>query len=230
MLTLAFDTSAKTIAVAILQNENILYEIIINTGFHHTEILMPAIDRACRESRIKIQDVDLFACTLGPGSFTGLRIGISTLKGLLAATGKPAAGISSLAALALNVEDRVSLIGSVMDAGRGQVYTAYYRYNDHHLLIPASGEQLVHPEKIVPDCEKDLILVGDGAIKYRGVISKKTGKLTIASSMHQHIRASSVGILGLEKFSRNQLLDLNTFVPHYLRGADAQPKKNLFEN
>ncbi len=96
MLTLAFDTSSKTAAVALLRDSDILYDnIIINTGLKHSEVLMPAIDHALRAISVKIKDVDLFACTIGPGSFTGLRIGVSTLKGLILATGKPAAGISS---------------------------------------------------------------------------------------------------------------------------------------
>ena len=103
MLTLAFDTSSKTAAVAVFRDDIILYDAIINIDLNHSEVLLPAIEQACFQTRIKISEIDLFACTIGPGSFTGLRIGASTLKGLMLATGKPAVGISSLAALALNV-------------------------------------------------------------------------------------------------------------------------------
>ena len=103
MLTLAFDTSFKTVAVAILQDDAILYDVLINSGLHHSETLLVSIDQAMRQLKLKIEDIDLFACSLGPGSFTGLRVGVSTLKGLLLATGKPAAGVSSLDSLALNI-------------------------------------------------------------------------------------------------------------------------------
>ena len=134
MLTLAFDTSSKTAAVALLQDDTILYDAIINAGLNHSEVLLPAIDQACLQTRIKITEIDLFACTLGPGSFTGLRIGVSTLKGLMLATGKPACGVSTLAAVALNLGATSKLICSMIDAGRGQVYVAYFRYNDKNIL------------------------------------------------------------------------------------------------
>ena len=231
MLTLAFDTSSKTIAVALLHDDVILYDTIINVDLNHSEVLLPAIDQACLQTRIKISAMDLFACTIGPGSFTGLRIGISTLKGLMLATGKPAVGISSLAALALNVGKSSKIICSAMDAGRGQVYTAFYRYNENDLLEQIGTDKAVDPREIIHNPEQEIIFVGDGAIKYAGIISNtKTKKINIASAAQQYIRASSVGILGRDKYNRNELLNAETFVPVYLRSADARVKKALFEN
>jgi tRNA threonylcarbamoyladenosine biosynthesis protein TsaB len=230
MLTLAFDTSSKTAAVALLQDDTILYDVVINTGANHSEILLPAIDEACRQSRLKINDIDLFACTLGPGSFTGLRIGVSTLKGLLFATGRPGVGISALEALALNVDVDETLVCPVMDAGRGQVYTACYRYNDSGLLNQICPERVVDPKEIVPALDQDMIFVGEGAIKYRSFILQKSNRAKIASSIEQYVRASAVGILGREKFRCNDLLNPATFVPFYLRAADAKVAKRFFEN
>ena len=99
-MTLAFDTSSRTAAVAILRDNVISYDVIINVDLNHSEVLLPAIEQACKQTGIQITEIDLFASTIGPGSFTGLRIGASTLKGLMLATGKPAVGISSLAAVA----------------------------------------------------------------------------------------------------------------------------------
>jgi tRNA threonylcarbamoyladenosine biosynthesis protein TsaB len=228
MLTLAFDTSFKTVAVALLQDDAILYDAVINTGLNHSETLLPAIDQACRQLKLKIEDIDLFACTLGPGSFTGLRVGVSTLKGLLLATGKPAAGVSSLAALALNVTDNAALICPVMDAGRGQVYTASYRYNNG-FLQQISPETVINPGEILFDSTSEIIFVGEGAIKYRDLLTGKAGAVKIAAGMQQYIRASTVAILGREKYLRNELLDPVTFLPVYLRAADAKPGRRLFE-
>jgi tRNA threonylcarbamoyladenosine biosynthesis protein TsaB len=231
MLTLAFDTSSKTVAVALLQDDVILYDTIINVDLNHSEVLLPAIDYACLQTRIKISAIDLFACTLGPGSFTGLRIGVSTLKGLMLATGKPAAGISSLAALALNAGKSSKIICSVMDAGRGQVYMAYYQYNKNGLLDQIGTDKVVNPQEIIHNPEEEVIFVGDGAIKFSDIISStRTKEINIASATQQYIRASSVGILGREKYDRNELLNAETFVPVYLRSADARVKKALFEN
>ena len=231
MLTLAFDTSSKTVAVALLQDDIILYDAIINVDLNHSEVLLPAIDYACLQTRIKISEIDLFACTIGPGSFTGLRIGVSTLKGLMLATGKPAVGVCSLAALALNAGKSSRIICSAMDAGRGQVYTAFYRYNKNSLLDQIGTNKVVDPRDIIQNPEQEIIFVGDGAIKYAGIISNtKTKKINITSSAQQYIRASSVGILGRGKYNRNEVLNADTFVPVYLRSADAREKKALFEN
>ena len=230
-MTLAFDTSSKTVAVALLQDDVIIYDAIINVDLNHSEVLLPAIDQACLQTRIKISEIDLFACTIGPGSFTGLRIGISTLKGLMLATGKSAVGISSLAALALNVGKSSKIICSAMDAGRGQVYTAFYRYNENGLLDQIGTDKAVDPREIIHNPEQEIIFVGDGAIKYADIISNtKTKKINIASAVQQYIRASSVGILGREKYNRKELLNAETFVPVYLRSAGAHVKKTLFEN
>ena len=230
-MTLAFDTSSKTAAVALLQDDIILYDTIINVELNHSEVLLPAIDQACLQTKIKIAEIDLFACTIGPGSFTGLRIGVSTLKGLILATGRSAVGISSLAALALNVGKSSKIICSAMDAGRGQVYTAYYRYNENGLLDQIGTDKAVDPREIIHNPEEEIIFVGDGAIKYAGIINNtKNKKINIASATQQYIRASSVGILGREKYNRKELLNPETFVPVYLRSADARVKKALFEN
>jgi tRNA threonylcarbamoyladenosine biosynthesis protein TsaB len=229
MLTLAFDTSSRTAAVAVLRDDTILYESIINTGLNHSEMLMPEIDYALRQVRIKISDINLFACTLGPGSFTGLRIGVSTLKGLMLATGTPAAGVSSLAAVVLNLGTTSKLICSMIDAGRGQVYVAYFKYNDENILQQISEEKAVNPQEIINNTDKNTLFVGDGAIKYADIIKNIKSEVSIASDLQNYIRASAVGILGRKKFAEKDLLDASTLVPIYLRSADALPHKSIFE-
>jgi len=230
MLTLAFDTSSKTASIALLRDDVILYDVVINPDINHSEVLLPAIDEACRHTGVKTDDIDLFTCTLGPGSFTGLRVGISTLKGLLFATGKPAAGVSTLEALALNVKGNAAVICSVIDAGRSQVYTARYSCDDKGFLNQICREMVLDPSEIVLDMNQDIIFVGEGAIKYSEIFMKKSKKVKIACGMQQYIRASAVGILGREKFFRNELLSPAGFVPVYLRSADAKPGRSLFKN
>ena len=230
MLTLAFDTSSRTAAVAVLHDDTILYDSIINTGLNHSEVLLPEIDNALRQIHIKISDIDLFACTLGPGSFTGLRIGVSTLKGLMLATGKPACGVSTLAAVVLNIGYSSELICSMIDAGRGQVYVAYFKYDDKYILQQISGEQAADPHEIINNTDKNTLFVGDGAIKYADIIKNiKSPEGCLASNLQYYIRASVVGILGRKKFAENDLLDASTLVPFYLRSADAVPHKSIFE-
>ncbi|HUN55413.1 MAG TPA: tRNA (adenosine(37)-N6)-threonylcarbamoyltransferase complex dimerization subunit type 1 TsaB [Smithella sp.] len=231
MLTLAFDTSSQTAAVAILRDDVILYDVVINIDLNHSEVLLPAIEQACRQTKIKISEIDLFACTLGPGSFTGLRIAASTLKGLMLATGKPAVGISSLAALALNAGKSSKIICSVMDAGRGQVYVANFKYKKNSLPEQIGMDEVIDPGKIAHDSRQEMVFVGDGAIKYAGIISNTTNKkISIAPEWQQYIRASSVAILGMDKYNRSDLLDADEFTPVYLRSVDARLKKSLFQN
>lgn len=226
MLTLAFDTSSKTLSVALLRDRAVLYNVILHKEQNHSEVLLPAIDEACRLSNVTVRDMDLFACTLGPGSFTGLRIGVSTLKGLMLATGKPAAGVSTLAALALNVEGKDVIIGSVMDAGRGQVYLAYYRYGEDGVLHQLESEQAQNPQQIVDRYREPVVYVGDGAIRYAGVIRPLSAqKNKMAPADQQFISAAAVGTLALEKYFQNDLLDLTRCVPLYLRSVDALPEK-----
>ena len=226
MLTLAFDTSSKTVSVALLRDRAVLYNTILHREQNHSEVLLPAIDEACRLSNVRVQDIDLFAATMGPGSFTGLRIGVGTHKGLMLATGKPAAGVSSLAALALNVEEPDAVIGSMMDAGRGQIYLAYYRYGKDGVLHPVGEQQAQDPRSVEDLFPEPVIYVGDGAIRYAGLIRPlSTKKNKMASVKQQFISAAAVGRLALEKYFREDLLDPARCTPLYLRSVDALPVK-----
>lgn len=222
MLILAFDTSSKTASVAILRDHVIVYDVMINAGLNHSEVLLPAIENACWQTGIKITDFDLFACTMGPGSFTGLRIGVSTLKGFMLATEKPAIGVSSLTALALNAGKSSKKISAIMDAGRGQVYYASFKYDSRGLLRQVEREQVLNPSHITYD--KKTLYIGDGVVKYSDVMN--TGnQVNIVSSCQHYIRASSVAILGKEKYDRNELLNAETFIPVYLRSTDVEDKR-----
>jgi tRNA threonylcarbamoyladenosine biosynthesis protein TsaB len=224
MLTLAFDTSSRTASVALLRDRAVLYNAVLHREQNHSEVLLPAIDEACRLSNITVRDIDLFACTIGPGSFTGLRIGVSTLKGLMLATGKPAAGVSSLAALALNVEEPDAVIGSMMDAGRGQIYLAYYRYGKDGVLHPVGEPQAQDPRSVEDPFPEPVIYVGDGAVRYAGLIRPLSArKNKMAPAEQQFISAASVARLALEKYFRRDLLDPARCAPVYLRSVDALP-------
>ena len=229
MLILAFDTSSKTASVSVLRDENVLYDIILNTGQNHSEVLLPAVNEACAAAGCKISEIDLFACTLGPGSFTGLRIGVSTLKGLMMAQIKPAVGVSSLAALALNIVPGGKTICSVMDAGRGQVYTACYQYAKDSSLLQVENERALAPDRMDLKVKEPVVYVGEGAVKYHEEIRRNSAAGSeFADDDLQFIHASSVGRLALKKFRQGEVLELNRCVPVYLRSADALPKKQMF--
>lgn len=225
MIILAFDVCSTTVSVAILRNRDVLYETIIEQGRQHSETLLPAIDEACRRTNLTLPKIDFLACTLGPGSFTGLRIGISTLKGLMMALEKPAAGVSSLAALAFNIKEKGKIIRPMMDAGRGQVYLASYEYLQNGFLNQVEDAQSISPELIKESPGQNVIYVGDGAVKYAGLLPSSI-RQKIAPASQKQIRASSVGLLALENFDKGDLLSFETCLPFYLRSADiASPEK-----
>jgi tRNA threonylcarbamoyladenosine biosynthesis protein TsaB len=227
MLTLAFDTSSRTASVAILNGRILVYEAVMNTGANHSEVLLSAIDEACRKSRCSINEMDFLCCTTGPGSFTGLRIGISTLKGFILATGKPAVGVSSLMALAMNVDDTRGIICPVMDAGRGQVYTASFLYDKDGVLNQVEPEKAVNPDNIGQQ-PRNTVFVGDGAVQHAESITQHQEGAMIRSRSHQMIRGFNVGILGQEKYRRLDDPQASAFSPLYLRCADAVAAKSIF--
>jgi tRNA threonylcarbamoyladenosine biosynthesis protein TsaB len=228
MLTLAFDTSAKTASVAVLEDDIVVYDVMINAGKNHSEVLLPAIGQACAGSGVHIRQIDLFACTLGPGSFTGLRIGLSTLKGLMMATGKPGAGVSSLHALALNARHCTGTVAAMMDAGRGQLYLAYFRSDEDGFLHPLGPEAATAPQNIADCPYEEVVYVGDGAVKYAAVINSSIGRNQLVFAENQFIGAWAVGLLAVEKYRSRDLLDIQKATPVYLRPADAEPGKPVF--
>ena len=129
MKILAVDSTAKTATVALCDDRTMLAEFTLNNGNTHSETLLPMIESMLNAFGMKPHDVDLFACSAGPGSFTGVRIGVATVKGLAFGSGRPAVGVSTLEALARNLDfgdDASKIICPVMDARRGQLYTARF--------------------------------------------------------------------------------------------------------
>jgi tRNA threonylcarbamoyladenosine biosynthesis protein TsaB len=226
MLTLAIDTSTKSVSIALLRDSDILSEIFFNLDVNHSLVLLPALDDLLRLSNIQAGEIDLFACTMGPGSFTGLRVGASTIKGLALATGKPIAGVSTLEALAFNIVSPEISICPMLDAKKDQVYTALYRTGRNYSLERIESERVTDVRIFLQCIDEDVIFVGDGAAKYAGLISEMLpGKSYFASVCHQHIRAAVVGLLGKKKYSEGDILDSVTFAPAYLRASEAEMKR-----
>ncbi|MGZ3580689.1 MAG: tRNA (adenosine(37)-N6)-threonylcarbamoyltransferase complex dimerization subunit type 1 TsaB [Syntrophales bacterium] len=226
MLTLAIDTSTKSASIALLRDSDILSESFFNLDVNHSLVLLPALEHLLRLSNIQAGGIDLFACTMGPGSFTGLRVGASTIKGLALATGKPIAGVSTLEALAFNIVSPEISICPMLDAKKDQVYTALYRTDRNYSLERIESERVTDVRRFLQCIDEDVIFVGDGAAKYAGLISEMLpGKSYFASVCHQHVRAAVVGLLGKKKYSEGDILDSVTFAPAYLRASEAEMKR-----
>lgn len=224
MKILAVDTSSRSCSVAVVENNNLLAEIIKEDGETHSRHLMDIIKKVLELSGLVPSDIDCFAVTKGPGSFTGLRIGISSVKGLAAATGKPLAGISTLDALAAQVLPTSYLICSVIDARKGEVYSSRYRFVDG-LIQKEMKEEALLPDKAADGIGEPSLFIGDGAILYRNIIENKLENLAyFPPPFFNVIRASTVAFMGIKKFENDDTVDAALFAPHYIRRSDVKEK------
>ena len=226
MLTLAIDTATKTMSVALLSCGEIVAETFFNVNVNHSFLLLPVIDDIFLRGQVKLTEIDVFACTTGPGSFTGLRIGVGTVKGFALATGRPVAGISTLEALAFNAAGASMLVCPMLDARKEQVYTAIYRPSPEVTLARVGEERLTDPASFLADIHEDCLFLGDGAIKNEGMIrSILSTRSFFASGNQQHVRAAVVGLLGERDVRLGNLLDPVTISVRYIRTSEAELKR-----
>lgn len=228
MHTLAMDTSSKTASVALLRDSELVCEIFVNMGLNHSEVLLPAIDHIFGTAGIRAADVDLFACTTGPGSFTGLRIGAATVKGMALACSRPIAAVSTLDALAFNMAGHPHAVCPMLDARKSQVYTALYRAADGGVPAKTGVEAVTDVSAFLKGitAEDRVVFLGDGAKAYAERIMEIMGPGALfALPFQNHVRASAVGLLGLADYRRGLAVDAVAFVPRYLRPSEAEIKR-----
>jgi len=224
MKVLAVDTATRTCSAAVVENEILLSEITLNSEQTHARFLMKIIAMAIELAGLTYADLDGFAATSGPGSFTGLRIGISAMKGLALACGKPLVGVSSLEALARQAVPVRTLISPWLDARQGEVYYTFYRVHNGR-LIPESPENTASPQTVLADLQEPCFFLGDGAHRYRRLICERLGSMaSFGTSLQDGIRASTVAGAAVEKFRQKDFSDVAQFSPTYVRQTHAQLK------
>jgi tRNA threonylcarbamoyladenosine biosynthesis protein TsaB len=223
MITLAIDTATRTAGVALLHDETVLVEYFFNVSVNHSETVLSAVHQGLALAGIGIDGVDLFALTVGPGSFTGLRIGASTVKGLALTTGKPVVGVSTLEALAYNAIECQALICPMLDARKGEVYAALYRANREGLFDVVLEEEVTTPGQFLDRIEGEPLFLGDGFIEHAERIRDRfQGRARFAPPNRQWVRASSAALIGMKRYGKGDRLDVATFVPRYLRRSEAE--------
>jgi len=215
---LSIDTSSPICTVAILEDNKLINEISLNNGLTHSETLMPIIEQILKEANLKIKDIDLLVCDKGPGSFTGIRIGIATVKAFTDSLNIPAIGISSLETLAYNIDNN-GIICSLIDAKNDNCYYGIFENKNGEIsLIDALS---VDEISIILDNLKDIKLpitfVGDGALVYKENI------LQILPESHfttnNNLSAYKLGLAGLNHFKNNTIDEV---LPLYLRAPKAE--------
>jgi tRNA threonylcarbamoyladenosine biosynthesis protein TsaB len=207
--------------VALFSGDRLPAEEIYTAGKTHSRHLLSTIHRILGRSGCDPADIGGLAVTRGPGTFTGLRIGISTVKGLAAATRAPVVGISSLAALAFPFALMDFPVVAMIDARRGEVYHAQYRCGivNPEPVMPAA---LDAPEAAAALIPEDAILVGSGAVLYRDVFKTRCPHIRFADPTQHIIRAASVGMLAMTRFKRQSTDPIESLVPEYIRQSDAR--------
>jgi tRNA threonylcarbamoyl adenosine modification protein YeaZ len=223
MKILGIDTTTKFLCLGLYIDGN-FYEYNLETGRSLSALLVPTIQRVLEAARLKIPDIDYFACGLGPGSFTGMRIGLATIKGLSIARNKPILGVSTLDILAENVLVNNSLIVPAIDARRGLIYCSSYK-REKGLLKRKSEYKLLNPDEFVKKFANKAIILGDAAISYRDKMSSCIRGVTILDKDYWFPKAHNLIKLALAKIRVKQFTSAQAIKPIYLYPQECQIKK-----
>lgn len=221
-ILLTVDTATSCGSVAVSRGETILGEILLNIKSTHTDRLLVTIRQLLTDTGVALEDLDALGVVVGPGSFTGLRVGVATVKGLALALEKPVAGVSSLRTLALQVPFSCHPLCVLLDARKNEVYAGLYGWEGG---MPVSfSEEAVHPpEKLLQSLEGEVLFVGDGALAYRTLIVRQLGARAHFIPWPLHLpRASSAAALALADLRQDRTLPLELLTPRYIRLSEAE--------
>ena len=225
MKILSIDSSSVSASVAITENGVTLAENFINNGLTHSQTLMPMVEKTLIDANMSAKDIELFAITNGPGSFTGVRIGIASVKGMADTLGKKCIAISTLEAIAEPLKNEDSIACAVMDARCNQVYTAIFQggkrlCEDKAVLIDDLGVEL-------KNYNKKVVLIGDGSVLCYEKLKDVVTDIHLADENIRFIHASSIGRLSEEKVKNGETpTDSVNLVPFYLRLPQAERELN----
>jgi tRNA threonylcarbamoyladenosine biosynthesis protein TsaB len=225
MKILALDSTAATASIALCDDRNLIALVTLNNGLTHTETLLPTIDMVLKSTGTSIDDIDIFACAAGPGSFTGVRIGAATIKGLAFGRGKVCIGVSTLMALAYNLVCCDGIICPVMNARRGQVYNAVFDCRAGRLtrLTPDRAISLTELYDELEKYDDNIYICSDGYDLIEQ--SQKIAGLRIAPGHLLWQNAYSVAACALELYEGGQRITDAELVPTYLRMPQAERER-----
>ena len=220
---LAFETSGMCGSVALVSDGLCIGEYSLNSKFTHSRRLLNGIERLMSDAEIGWGQIDALAVSSGPGSFTGLRIGLSTAKGLAMATGKVLIGVPTLDGLASQFTCMDSLICPILDARKKEVYAAFYRTGNKGQINRISEYMVIRPEMLAEKIVEKTVVAGEGAALYGDILKKAAnGLVTIALPEIHFARAASTGMVGIRKWKEKEFLDPAAAVPIYVRPSDAE--------
>ncbi|HEX9023100.1 MAG TPA: tRNA (adenosine(37)-N6)-threonylcarbamoyltransferase complex dimerization subunit type 1 TsaB [Geobacteraceae bacterium] len=226
---LTIDTSTSTSSVALTIGERVISEYLLNLEKTLASRLLRAVDAVLRETGLAASDLDGIGVALGPGSFTGLRIGAATAKGLALAAGKPLVGFSSLAMLAMNLPWCAFPVCPMFDAKKKEVYTALYSCAE--LPLPVIADCAVSPGDFLEKIRGTTVFVGEGALAYRDLIMDRLGDKALFAPWPAHSPHASQGaVLARDAFNRGEHIPAAALAPRYIRASEAELAKRKKES
>ncbi len=228
MITLAFDTSAKVASVAVLEDGRTLASYSIDNGLTQSELILPMAEDILRSLKLSFSDVELLATSVGPGSFTGVRIGVSLVKGLAFGRNIPCAAVSTIEALAENLRGLDGIILPVMDARRNQVYSATF-ISECGAITRLTDDRAVGlselAEELLAYKDKPIYLVGDGYCVAKKALSASEIRLCDTPEILRNENAASVGLVGIRMHSEGRTVSERDISPVYLRLPQAERER-----
>ena len=227
MLILAFETSAKAGSVALLQDGKLLAESYQNTGMTHSQTLLSMAEEMLKNSGLTPKDVQAVAVAAGPGSFTGVRIGVAAAKGFAWGGELPCYGVSTLEAMALNLGVYDGYVVCAMDARRNQIYNAIFRAEQGtlHRLCPDRAISLEELAAEIKIFEKPIFLVGDGGNLCYNALKEQISGLVLPPEHKQHQRAAGVALAAQQQITAGVSGDAAGLTPNYLRLSQAERER-----
>ena len=228
MILFCLDTSGPVAGVAIIQDGAVRYEAMAVNNFTHSQSILPMTEEAFRHTGLEVGQTDFFAVTIGPGSFTGVRIGVSTVKGLAHAAGKPCVPVDALEAMAAGLTPFHGVICPIQDARAGQVYGAAFAGGTLERMLPDEPIKLEEYLAKVSAFGRDMLFLGDGMPVHRERIAEILGEKARFAPPHlAFLRPASAAFLAWEK--REEAVEYKNLSPLYLRPPQAERQRNLRE-
>ena len=228
MKILALESSAVAASVAVCEDGRLISEAFLNIGLTHSQTLLPSAQNALQAAGLTAEDIDVYAVAAGPGSFTGIRIGVAAVKGMAFVKNKPCYGISTLEAMAALVGIESTCICPVMDARCMQVYTALFRCENQKTerLLPDSAIKVEELGETLQSLQSNIILVGDGAEKYFDTLRQFNPHICLAPPAIRQQKASGVALAAWQ-YSQNGIAPISSaqLVPCYLRLSQAERER-----
>ncbi len=224
MFVLGIETSTTQTSVAVGNENGVVAAAVLGRGEPNHEVVTPAIRQALEWSKIRLTQLTGIAVGLGPGLFTGMRVGIATAKTMAQSLSIPIAGFASLDVIALQAQHARRLVCSVIDAKRGEVFFAFYRPVPAGVARQGTFEALL-PDRLAAELEairEDVLVVGNGGLAYRSVLQEAGPHVEFASAAYAYPRAAGLVELAIPRFQREDFDRLFDLQPIYLRKSDAE--------